>query len=138
MLETNAPLLDACDFESKPAATRHGQSAELGPDVVQKLNQADVVLAVITNQPVPGALSEMNWALARGKLLIPIVSSAVPAHYYDAFPPYFVVDPMDPSKVERQIVQFLAEKRQAGNGKAALLALSTLAVALLLFRADAK
>ena len=82
----------------------------------------------------------MNTALAAGKLLIPIVSSTVPPEYYIRFPQHFVVNPADPSQTEGQIVQFLlAQKQQAekgtGEGTGALLALATLAVALLLFGA---
>ena len=123
-----------------PATTRHQASAALIPEVQRELADSNVVLAVITQIPVPGAVSEMNFALASGKLLIPIVSSTVPPEYYVRFPQHFVVNPADPSQTEGQIVQFLLARKEqneqgTANGTGALLALATLAVALLLFGA---
>jgi hypothetical protein len=120
-----------------PATTRHQPTAALIPEVQKELAESSVVLGVITQAPAPGAVSEMNTALASGKLLIPIVGWTVPQEYYIRFPQHFVVNPADPSETERQIVQFLLTQQQAekgsGNGAGALLALATLAVALLLF-----
>lgn len=126
-----------------PATTRHQATSALIPEVQKELTESKVVLGVITQIPVPGAVSEMNFALASGKLLIPIVSSTVPPESYAHFLPHFVVNPADPSQAEGQIVQFLlAQKQQAekgsGNGTGALLALATLAVALLLFGPEKK
>ena len=126
-----------------PATTRHQATAALIPEVQQELADSNVVLGVITQIPVPGAVSEMNFALASGKLLIPIVSSTVPPESYAHFLPHFVVDPADPSKAEGRIVHFLLEQKQqaekgTGNGTGALLALATLAVALLLFGSESK
>jgi hypothetical protein len=122
-----------------PATTRSAIAPMLIPEVQKQLNDSDVVLAVITHQPAPSALSEMNWTLAsQGKLLIPIVGAGVPPQYYAHFPRYFVVNPEDPSQVEQEIVKFLAERRQAKADRFGLLALATLAVALLLFNSDSQ
>jgi hypothetical protein len=126
-----------------PATTRQQTTSALTPEVQKELAESDVVLGVITQAPAPGAVSEMNTALTSGKLLIPIVSWTVPPEYYARFEPYFVVDPSDPSHAEGQIVKYLLEQKQqaengAGNGTGALLALSTLAVALLLFASESK
>ena len=124
-----------------PATSRHQATAALMPEVQRELTESNVVLGVITQIPAPGAVNEMNFALASGKLLIPIVSWTVPPEYYARFPQHFVVNPADPSQAEGQIVQFLlAQKEQTekgtGKGTVALLALATLAVALLLFGSD--
>ncbi|MGD1101968.1 MAG: hypothetical protein ABSA59_07860 [Terriglobia bacterium] len=121
-----------------PATTRHVASPELIPEVQRQLNESDVVLAVITHEPVSSAISEMNWALASGKLLIPIVSPGVPQEYYARFEPYFIVNLADPSQTEQQIVRFLAEKHESEKGKTALIGLAIFATALLLFGADSK
>lgn len=122
-----------------PATTRSAVAPTLVPEVLKQLNDSDVVLAVITHQPAPSALSEMNWTLAaQEKLLIPIVGAGVPVQYYAHFPRYFVVNPADPSQVEQEIVKFLAERQQAKAGRFGLLALATLAVALLLFNSDSQ
>ena len=123
-----------------PATTRHQATAALIPEVQKELAESNVVLGVITQAPAQGAVSEMNFALASGKLLIPIVSSTVPPEYYVRFPQHFVVNPADPSQAERKIVQFLLTQKEqtekgTANGTGAVLALATLAVALLLFGA---
>ena len=120
-----------------PATTRNVATPELIPEVQRQLNESDVVLAVITHVPVPSAVSEMNWALASGKLLIPIVTPGVPQEYYGRFE-HFIVNLEDPSQTEQQIVRFLAEKHQAEKGKKALIGLAIFAMALLLFGADSK
>jgi len=125
-----------------PAHTRYATSSELLQEVQRQLTEAEVVLAVITNVPVESALVEMNYALRSGKLLIPIVSWTIPRDSYDRFPNHFVVDPNDPSQVEGEIVRFLAEKEQekktSGAGGVAILALATLAIALVLFGSESK
>ena len=93
---------------------------------------SNVVLAVITQAPALNAVAEMKEAAALGKL-IPIIGPGVPAEDYEQFDPYFVVDPGDPAQAEKQIVQYLAKKRESQTMKNALIALATLTVALLLF-----
>ena len=115
------------------ATTRNLSNASLSPEVAQNLNDSDVVLAVITHAPVPSAITEMNLAVERRKLLIPIIGPYVDPGPYRNFKPYFVVDPANPSGVEQQIGQFLSQQKQAENTKTALLALATLTVALVLF-----
>ncbi len=118
-----------------PATTRQVWTGVLVPEVQEQLRQSDVVLAVITQNPTPSAVTEMNTAVTWGKLLIPIVGPRVPLQYYAAFQPHFVVNPIDPSETERQIVQFLAGKQQTEAVKVGLL-LGTVAVALLLLLAS--
>jgi hypothetical protein len=121
-----------------PATTRQTPNPAISAEVQQKLQESDVVLAVMMHSPAASAVSEMNWAFATGKLLIPIVSPFVPHEYYAQFQPHFVVNPSDPSQTEGAIVRFLADKQQAEQTKTALLALATLALALFLFPSDTK
>ena len=62
--------------------------------------------------------------------------SAVSPQFYQQFRPHFVLDPVDPSRAEQQIVAFLTQKQHTQQTNTALLALTTLAVALLLFSSD--
>ena len=121
-----------------PANTRQTIGAGLSKEVENKLRESDVILAVIMHEPAESAVSEMNWALANGKLLIPIVSPSVAPDYYARFKPNFVLDLNDPSKTESLIVNFLAEKQQANHSTAALVALTTLALGLILFSSNSK
>src|SRR6266542_5209968 len=116
-----------------PATTRQTPDPQLTEEVQRKLHESDVVLAVMMHNPANGAVSEMNSALATGKLLIPIVSPMVSPECYTRFEPHFVLDPADPSRTESAIVQFLAQRHQVNHAKTALLALATVAVGLLLF-----
>ncbi len=118
-----------------PATTRQVDSRQLIPEVLTELQASDVILAIVTHNPAASAVSEMNWAIAAGKLLVPIVGPTVSPEYYREFQPFFQVDPSDPSKAERQIVQYLADKQQASTVRGALVALATLGVALLVLGA---
>ena len=121
-----------------PATTRQTADPELSEEVRGKLGESDVVLAVMMRNPAASAVSEMNWALATGKLMIPIVSPSVSPDYYRRFQPFFMLNSADPSQTEGEIVNFLAEKQQTERSKTALLALTTLALGLILFSSDSK
>lgn len=121
-----------------PATTRQTSNPELSDEVQRNLQASDVVLGVMMHNPASSAVSEMNLALATGKLLIPIVSPSVSAEDYAQFNPRFVLNPSDPSQTEAAIVHFLAGKQQENQSKTALLALATVAVGLLLFSSDSK
>jgi hypothetical protein len=120
-----------------PATTRQVWGGVLVPEVQKELQESDVVLAVIMENPAQSALTEMNIAVTSGKLLIPIVGGSVPAEYYSQFPQYFVVNQTDPSDTERRIVTFLNGKQKSDAVKAGLL-LGTLAVALVLLGSNSK
>jgi hypothetical protein len=112
------------------AETRQAATGILTPEVVTKLQECDVVVSVIMHAPVASAVSEMNWALQAGKLLIPLVSPSVAPVYYQQFP-YFLLNPNEPWRTEQQLVNFLREKGQEVNKP--VVALLTLAIGLLLF-----
>jgi hypothetical protein len=118
-----------------PATTRQADSGHLSTEVQKHLQESDVVLAIVTHNPSASALSEMNWAVSQGKLLIPIISPGVSPEYYSRFQPSFLVNPVDPSQAEQQIVRYLAQKQQAQTANGALIALATLSVALLVLGA---
>jgi hypothetical protein len=122
------------------ALTRQPDVLPLSREVQDNLRRADLVLAVITHAPVPSAELEMNLAMQFRKLLIPIVGPGVPREIYTQFQPVFVVDPASPSNAETQIVHFLTQKQQSEANQTAIMAIATMAVALLLFGslADAK
>src|SRR5690348_12077389 len=69
-----------------PADTRLSWEGSLDPEVEKQLKTSDVVLAVITQVPSQSAINEMNAAIQYKRLLIPIVSNAVPPQYYGDFP----------------------------------------------------
>jgi hypothetical protein len=121
-----------------PATTRQTFDPDLSREVEDRLRESDVILAVMMHNPAASAVSEMNAALRYGKLLIPIVSPSVSAEYYAVFQPHFVLNLADPSQTEGEIVKFLAEKQQTNHSQAALVALTTLALGLILFSSNSK
>jgi hypothetical protein len=118
-----------------PATTRQTDLPYLSNEVKQRLQESDVVLAIVSHAPSASAVSEMNWSVAERKLLIPIVGPGVSPEYYSHFQPFFIVDPADPSQAESQIVRYLAQRHQAQTTNGALVALATLSVALLVLGA---
>jgi len=114
------------------ATTRKSQSPALPAAVQEQLRDSDVVLAVMMDAPSPAAVSELNLALAIGKLLIPILGPSVSSDQLERFQPHFRVDPLDPSRTENEIVSYLAGKQQ-NKQHTALLAVLTLTLALFLF-----
>jgi hypothetical protein len=119
-----------------PATTRKTADPVLSSEVEDKLRESDVILAFTMHKPAASAVSEMNWALEQGKLLIPIVSPSAYPEHYKRFQPYFVLDPADPSKTESAIINFLAEKQQADHFRTPLVALTTLALGLILLSSN--
>ena len=100
-----------------PATTRQTLNPGLSTEVEEKLRESDVILAVMMRNPAASAVSEMNSALAYGKLWIPIVSPSVPSKYYAAFPQYFPLDPAAPSQTESAIIGFLARRSRRPNSR---------------------
>jgi hypothetical protein len=114
-----------------PATTRQTWTGVLLPEVQKQLQESDIVLAVITQNPTQSTVNEMNTAVKLRRTLIPIVGENVPLEYYANFNPHFVVNTKDPSKTEAAIVQFLRTKKQQEAATAGIV-LGTLALALLL------
>jgi nucleoside 2-deoxyribosyltransferase len=91
--------------------------------VQNAIDRSDCVLAIITAEANGSVQRELKYALAKRKLVIPIVHSDVANHPLVAqFPRVFTFSPHEnPGKLEGEVVEFLEaqhlskEKRQAAG-----------------------
>ncbi len=103
-------------------------------DVENAIDRADCVLAIITARANSSVQKELRYALARQKLVIPIVHSDVATSPLVAqFPRVFTFSPGDnPGKVEAEVVEFLQEQHLSKEKRQAAGALVAAGLALLL------
>jgi len=91
--------------------------------VQNEIDRSDCVLAIITAEANASVQAELRYALAKRKLVIPIVRSDIANHPLLAqFPKVFTFSPWDnPGTLEGEVVEFLKlqhlskEKRQAAG-----------------------
>jgi hypothetical protein len=114
-----------------PAQTRQSP-ALLKDDARRAIDDADLFLAVVTQQPSPAAISEVEYARGHGRLIIPIVGPFVDPSFLSAFPQAFYIDPANPAKVETDIVAFLQKSQTDKSNRNLFVGLTALAVGLLL------
>jgi hypothetical protein len=98
------------------------------------------VLAIITAEANGSVQKELNYALAKRKLVIPIVHSGVATHpLLEQFPRVFTFSPWEnPGKVEGEVVEFLKAQRLSKEKRQAAGALVAAGLALLLLFALAE
>ena len=101
--------------------------------VVQAIDRADCVLAIITTSVSEMVQSELAYALEQRKLVIPIVRTDLAAHPLLArFPQVFTFSPWEnPGTVETEIVEFLKDKRLTKDKQQTIGALAALGLGLL-------
>jgi hypothetical protein len=105
-----------------------------GLAVRSAIDRSDCVLAIITAKAGINVQKELKYALAKKKLVIPIVQSDFASHPLVAqFPRVFTFSPGDyPGKVEGEIVEFLKNLHISKEKQQAIGALAALALGLLL------
>lgn len=105
------------------------------PAAIQKaIDSSDCVLAIITAKADTNIQKELRYALAKKKLIIPIVRSDLAAQPLVAqFHPVFMFSPWEnPGKVEGEIVEFLKQQKISKEKQRAIGALAALGIGLLL------
>ena len=112
----------------------------LSDQVRNAINQADCVLAIITTSTGPAVEKELNYALAKERLIIPIVEQGVVDHsFLKRFDPVFRFSRWgNPGKIEAEILAFLKEQKLAKENRQALGALVGIGIGLLLLAALSK
>jgi hypothetical protein len=103
-------------------------------EVQNAIDRSDCVLAILTSQANLFVQREMKHALAKKKLVIPIVHSDLAGHpLLTQFPRVFTFSPWDnPGKLEADIGKFLGEQRLSKEKTQAIGALVALGIGLLL------
>jgi hypothetical protein len=78
--------------------------------VRRAIDQSDCVLAIITGSIGPAVAAELNYALAEGKLIVPVVREglALPAALRKH--PVFQFSPWNTGEVETKVVEFLKQQ----------------------------
>lgn len=116
-----------------PAYTRQGVQPVLDPDADQKLHEAEVVLGVVGAGLSEACRQELDAGMTLHKHMI-VMSYPWLAQQ---FQPHFgsnlvVIDPLNPGEAESLVVRHLRSINAQKSAKTALLALSTLALGLLI------
>lgn len=122
-----------------PSGRRH---APLVSDEVRAaIDNADCVLAIITSRTGPAVEKELNYALARKQVIIPMVEEGIhePA-FLSRFPRVFAFSRLNgnPGRLESEVLQFLSEQKLNKEKRQALGALVAIGAGLLLLSALAK
>jgi hypothetical protein len=117
-----------------PAYTRAASSTPLGPEVGQKLVEAEIILGVVGTGLTDACRQELDRGIALHKTTIVMADPAFEQQLEPYFGPNLVViDPAHPDHAELKIVEYLKAIDAEQNTKTALLALGTLALGLLIF-----
>jgi len=117
---------------------RRGSSASrqkaFSNEAMTAINRSDCVLAIITGKADQAVEGELKHALARQKLVLPIVSPDVAGNRLLAqFPRVFTFSPADnPGKLETEVVEFLKLQKLSKEKQQAMGALVAVGVGLLL------
>lgn len=117
-----------------PIHTRQASPSSLTPEASRKLKEADVILGVVGSILTDACRQELNTGMMLHKNMLVMAGMAVA----EQMQPHFganvvVIDPINPDRTERGIVQHLKTIDAQKNAKIALLALVTLALGLLIF-----
>jgi len=110
------------------------------PGIAAVIDRSDCVLAIINAKADAGVQRELKHALAKKKLVIPIVHSDFRNHPLLAqFPRTFTFSPWgNPGKVEGEVLDFLKEQDISKKNRQVVGALVALGVGLLLLSSLAK
>jgi nucleoside 2-deoxyribosyltransferase len=105
------------------------------------IDQSDYVLALITVSTGPAVEKELNYALGKRKVIIPIVEEGVEGRaFLQKFPQIFWFSRLEanPGRVETEILQFLKQQERDKQTRQALGGLIAVGLGLLLLSGLAK
>lgn len=78
--------------------------------VRRAIDQSDCVLAIITGNIGPTVTAELNYALAQGKLIVPVVREGIALPGGLKKHPVFQFSPWNTGEVETKVVEFLKQQ----------------------------
>ncbi len=78
--------------------------------VRRAIDQSDCVLAIITTNIGPAVAAELNYALAEGKLIVPVVREGIALPAVLRNRPVFRFSPWNTGEVETKVVEFLKQQ----------------------------
>jgi hypothetical protein len=116
-----------------PAFTRQSVPGFLDPEIAQKLDESEVVLGVVVAGLAESCRQELNVSLAARKNMVVMAYPTFASLLRPVFGSNLVeIDPENPGAAEMDIVAYLTKITAQQQAKTALLALSTLALGLLI------
>lgn len=118
------------------APSKH--EALLPSEVRAALDDADCVLAIITSRTTPHVEKELAYALGKGKVIVTLVEAGLPDRQLSSFGPVFRFSPGDIGRVEKEIMEYLRQRKVAKDQQQALGALVAIGLGLLLLSAVSK
>jgi nucleoside 2-deoxyribosyltransferase len=113
----------------------------LSDQIRAALDHADCVLAIITTSTDQAVQKELNYALGKGMLIVPVVEQGVAENsFLRKFHPIFRFSRFDgnPGEVETQVLEFLRRKKLDKENRQALGAIVAIGMGLLLLSGLAK
>lgn len=117
---------------------RNGAGKAVGDQVRRTIDQSDCVLAIITGNLGPAVAGELNYALSKGKVIVPVVRQGL------ALPPalralrLFQFSSSNTGQVEANVVKFLQEQRLGKEKTQTIGALVAIGLGLFLLAALSK
>jgi hypothetical protein len=107
--------------------------------VRRQINQSNCVLAIVIGRMEPVVEGELNYALSKRKLIVPIVQKGtVQPDFVRKFPRVFEFSPWNTGEVETQVVDFLKSQKLKEENQQAVGALVAIGLGLLLLLALAE
>jgi len=144
-LQTLAASYDIQMFVPQRAGVRAPSGRRNAPlvsdEVRTAIENADCVLAIITSRTGTAVEKELNYALARQKVIIPIVEEGIHERaFLSRFPRVFPFSRLNgnPGRLESEVLEFLRQKKIDKEGRQAVGALVAIGAGLLLLSALAK
>jgi hypothetical protein len=114
---------------------RNGAGKTAANQVHRNIDQSDCVLAILTGNIGPAVANELNYALSKGKVIVPVVRQGV------TVPPalkalrLFEFSPWNTGEVEAEVVTFLHEQKLGKEKQQAIGALVAIGLGLFLLAA---
>jgi TIR domain len=102
---------------------RNGFVGEVIDQVRRAIDQSDCVLAIITGAIGPAVAAELNYALKRRKLIIPVVQEGVALPAALRRHTVFQFSPWNTGDVETKIVEFLKQREMSKKNVQSIAAL---------------
>ena len=85
--------------------------AGIADQVRRAIDQSDCVLAIITESLGPAVTHELNYALSKGKLIVPVVREGIPVPVALQKLPIFYFSPWNTGEAEAQVIDFLRKQK---------------------------
>ena len=117
---------------------RNGGGKAVAIQARRNIDQSDCVLAIINGNIGPAVAEELNYALSKGKVIVPVVRQGI------NIPPalsrlhLFQFSPWNTGEVEAEVVKFLHEQKYGKEKQQAVGALVAIGLGLFLLAALAK